>query len=132
LDHWRDSELLAVALLLWQKWVTIGAKEGEDGEKHGGTPVFIQNGRIVRGHPSLMGKKIDALKEEAEAGSHRQALHQSRGYARAIWAKKARKEGLNPQHLHQLAAEILAHDKAYKDDVTKMLKEAREIRRGRD
>src|SRR5947209_4458410 len=26
------------------RWITIGAKEGEGGKRHGGTPVFIQGG----------------------------------------------------------------------------------------
>jgi hypothetical protein len=46
------------------RWVTIGAKLGEDGKKHGGSPVFIEGGRITRGHPSLTGRRIDALHEE--------------------------------------------------------------------
>lgn len=49
------------------QWITIGGSKGEDGSRHGGSPVFIQDGRIVKGHPSLTGKKIDALKEEGDS-----------------------------------------------------------------
>src|SRR5262245_32717281 len=48
------------------RWVTIGAREGPDGERHGGSPVYIEDGRITRGHPSLAGRRIDALNEVAE------------------------------------------------------------------
>src|SRR5262245_4208388 len=55
------------------RWITIRAKEGHDGKKHGGSPVFVQDGRIVKGHPSLAGRKIDALEEEpVEIGWRRQ------------------------------------------------------------
>ena len=43
------------------RWITIGTTEGADGKKHGGSPVFIKGGRIVKGHPSLTGKKIGAM-----------------------------------------------------------------------
>src|SRR5262249_33591381 len=112
------------------RWVTIGAKEGADGKKHGGSPVFIEGGRITKGHPSLTGKRIGALGEEAEAGTHRQHLHRSREYARAAPAKLARKEGVPPEDLHSLAAEILAHDRAFKVDVTRALRRARQLSEG--
>lgn len=112
------------------RWITIGAKVGEDGKKHGGSPVFVQNGRIVKGHPGLTGKKIGAFHEAAEPISHRKELAQSREYARAVWGKKAQGEGLDPKHLHQLAAEIQAHDREFKHDHTRMLQEARKLSTG--
>jgi hypothetical protein len=203
-------------------WITIGAKEGEEGgeegeehgegeeggkgkksgKRHGGSPVCVKNGQIVKGHPSLTGKSIDALKESPTKGPHaltrdewdkhlrqtgkraeygegsyglkiahkeevrhalksgkpvpaavlkdypdlaakypnrkaapkdlenpstRKANAQSKEYDRAVWAKRARKDGIAPEHLHQLAAEILAHDKAYKEDHTKVLQRARKL-----
>jgi len=108
-------------------WITIGA-HGEAGDRHGGTPVFIRDGRIIKGAPSLTGKKIDALKEDAsDLGSHRAQLKSSREYARAVWAKKARQEGHDPKHLHQLAAEMMAHDAATVEDRTKALQSARKV-----
>lgn len=74
-------------------WRTIGGHEGEDGKRHGGSPVFIQGGKITRGAPSLTGRRIDALKEPADT-THRQELHQNKDYSRALWAKKARQEGI--------------------------------------
>jgi len=112
------------------RWITIGGRKGEDGNSHGGSPVFVQGGKIVKGHPSLTGRRIDALQEEAEEDGHRKQLSQSRGYARAVFAKKARQEGLNSQHLHQMAAEVLAHDKAFKAERTKILQEARKTSEG--
>jgi hypothetical protein len=130
-------------------WITIGAKPGEDGKKHGGTPVYVENGRITKGHPGLTGKRIDALKEDASdlrppapaagasreeikahqakvAGIHRSEMAQSKAYSRAVYAKTARKEGINPSHVHQLAGELLAHDREYKGGLTKMLQAARQ------
>jgi hypothetical protein len=43
------------------QWITIGAKEGSDGKKHGGSPVYIEDGHITKGHKSLEGKGIDSL-----------------------------------------------------------------------
>lgn len=50
------------------RWITIGAEEGEDGKRHGGSPVYIENGRITKGAPKLVGKKIEAFKEDEEEG----------------------------------------------------------------
>jgi hypothetical protein len=113
-------------------WITIGGHEDpKTGRKHvGGTPVYVENGRITKGHPSLMGKRIDALAEPAEGFTHRQELHQGKEYNRAVWGKKARHEGIASQELHQLAAEILAHDKEFKADRTKVLQRARDMSRG--
>jgi hypothetical protein len=107
------------------RWITIGGKNGADGKRHGGSPVYVEGGRITKGHPSLTGKKISALDEAAEVGSHRKELKQSRAYARAKVAKEAKQEGIEPAELHQLAAEVLSHDKAYKDGLTAMLQDAR-------
>ncbi len=105
------------------RWITIGGKKGENGKRRGGSPVYIVNGRITRGHPSLTGKKIDALGEKAEGSSVRTANKQEKEYDRAKIAKEARKQGIHPKHLHSLAAEIKAHHDASGDDVRKMLHE---------
>jgi hypothetical protein len=109
------------------RWITIGGNKGEDGKRHGGSPVYVVNGRITKGHPGLTGKRIDAIGADSDPEpSHRQLLNRSRGYARAVWGKKARREGIAPQHLHQFAAEIMAHDREFKADKSRMLREARE------
>jgi hypothetical protein len=107
-------------------WITIGGQIGGDGIRHGGSPVYIENGRITKGHPSLTGKKIGNLAEPAEEGTHRQQLHKSRHYARAVVAKKARQEhGVNSKHLHQLAAEMMAHDKQFANEIGNVIEEAK-------
>lgn len=106
------------------RWITIGGKEGEDGEKHGGSPVFVQDGKITKGHPSLTGKKLDALDQESDE-SHHQEMARSRGHAKATWAKKAKAEGVDAKHLHQLADELRQHSKAYADEHNAILAEAR-------
>ncbi len=103
------------------RWITIGGVKGEDGKRHGGSPVYVENGRITKGSPHLTGKRIDALGEKAEGGTVRQANKQEADYGRASWAKKARAEGLDPKHLHHLAADLLAHDKANTVDLRDML-----------
>jgi len=113
------------------QWITIGAS-GQGDEKGGGTHVFIKDGRITKGAPGLVGRKIDALKEPAEEQSGRAEKKQSAEYDRARWGKRARQEGLNPRHLHQLAADMLAHDAEANSDVAKMLQEARKISKARD
>lgn len=107
------------------RWVTIGGAKGEDGKRKGGSPVFIQNGRITKGHPSLAGKKIGALKDDADT-SHRSELKQSREYARAKHAKAAKADGIDPSDLHQLADEIKAHHAAFAAERKQLLKDARD------
>lgn len=200
------------------QWITIGGSEGPDGKKHGGSPVCIQDGRIIKGHPKLAGKKIEAhgdgpsphhelkrrilghlvggegpaglhelrkamghgqhdprnpmanpvhqaLKEletsghvnvhqprfgdprvwhtgqplsdpgkpsyklsgEPDPATHRQQLNRGKEYERAVWGKKARKEGIPPQHLHTLAKEIQDHDRAFKESIAQVLREARHM-----
>lgn len=128
------------------RWITIGGKKGEDGKRSGGSPVFIQDGRITKGHPSLTGKKIDALDKpvetrksidhggtkdkrtiarreaSAKAAETRKDNRTEAEYQRAVHAKNARKEGINPKHLHQLAGEIKSHHDAHGNDVRAMLK----------
>jgi len=60
------------------RWVTIGGTKGADGKRHGGSPVFVRDGRIAKWHPSLVGRKIGALGEAGEHGSHRSQLAASR------------------------------------------------------
>ncbi len=118
--------------------VTIGgALDPETGKRRGGSPVFLVNGVIVRGNARLTGRRIDALQEvpEAEpepttrggrAARSRKERVQEAEYQRARWAKQARKQGINPKHLHQLAAEIIAHDREHVADRKAMLKQARQ------
>jgi hypothetical protein len=117
---------LAGEPVAYGRWITIGAREGEDGEKHGGSRVYIDGGRITKGHPSLTGRKVGAMGEGGDL-SHREAQHAEKGHARAAWAKRAKAEGIDPSHLHSLAGEILAHDKAHKADHTKALQRARQL-----
>jgi hypothetical protein len=111
-------------------WITVGAQVGEDGKKHGGTKVFVRDGRIVKGHPSLTGRRIDALKQDGEPEeeptpehSPRQAVAHEKKQHRAELARQAREEGIDPGELHQLAGEIIAHDKEGKADLDKMISE---------
>lgn len=106
------------------RWITIGGKQGEDGQRHGGSPVYVEGGKITKGHPSLTGKKLDALDKESD-DTHRQELARSRGHARATWAKKAKAKGIDPDHLHQLAGEIRDQSKAFTEDHNEMLAFAR-------
>lgn len=128
------------------RWITIGGQPSEDGKRKGGSPVYIVNGRITKGHPSLTGKHIHALSAEPErpqlaadaapeqikahkaklAGIHRSEVGQSKSYARAVWGKKARQAGIDPKHLHQLAAEIGEHHGAFANEHNAMLREARD------
>jgi hypothetical protein len=65
-------------------------------------------------------------KREVPQSTHRQDLRQEREYGRAIWAKKAKKEGLDPKALHELAGEILARDRETAQARTQLLRRARE------
>ncbi len=46
------------------QWITIGGKKGQDGKRHGGSPVYIEGGRITKGAPSLRDRKISDVEEE--------------------------------------------------------------------
>jgi hypothetical protein len=106
------------------RWITIGGSKGADGKRHGGSPVFVRDGKIVKGHPSLTGKKIDSLKDAADT-THRQELHSSKQHEVAAWRKKARKAGHDPKHLDQLAAEVKAHHDAFAAERKEVLQYAR-------
>jgi hypothetical protein len=106
------------------QWITIGGQKGEDGKRHGGSPVYVENGRITKGAPSLAGKKLTAMKDDSE-DSHRKELYRERGYNRAVWAKKARAEGIDASSLHQLASEVKAHHDAFQGETKEMLQSAR-------
>jgi hypothetical protein len=112
------------------RWITIGGSKGGDGKRHGGSPVFVQGGRITKGAPSLTGKKIGAMKEAAEGGSVRAANKQQKGYDRARAAKGAKERGVEPKRLHQLAGEMLAHHRAFTADKREMLQDARKALAG--
>lgn len=53
---------LDLAVPVIKGWVTIGAKADGDGEKTGGTPVFIEGGKIARGPKHMIGRAPDDLK----------------------------------------------------------------------
>jgi GNAT superfamily N-acetyltransferase len=107
------------------RWITIGGKKGEDGKRSGGSPVYIENGKITRGHPSLTGKKIDNLKGEADHGTTRSQLAKSRGHAHAKLRKAAKKAGHNPDHVQALADEIREHRNAFSQERIDLLQHAR-------
>jgi hypothetical protein len=50
-------------------WVTIGARGGDDGKRHGGTPVLIKGGRIVKGPKGMLGKKPSEVGKGGPASS---------------------------------------------------------------
>lgn len=62
-------------------WITIGAHKGEDGKKHGGTPVKISGGKITAGPASLKGETMDELHDK------------SRHHVRSAKAAHAESEG---------------------------------------
>jgi hypothetical protein len=82
------------------RWVTVGGVAGSDGKHHGGSPVFVRNGRIEKGHASLVGKEIG---------------DEGRGGHIAVDRKKA--EGLggkaDPFHVADLAADVRDHANAF-------------------
>ena len=53
------------------QWRTIGAEEGEDGKKHGGTHVLmnVESGEIAKGPKALAGKKVGELKSSGQQQS---------------------------------------------------------------
>jgi len=132
-------------------WITIGGSKGEDGERHGGSPVYVENGRITKGNPRLTGRKLDNLKEFPEESEQHKKLGelkadkstdkkkigrlnasisrdenaQEKSYQRAVWGKRARKVGLKPSQLHQLADEMKAHHDENVNDIKSMLNDAR-------
>lgn len=113
------------------QWITIGGRQEGDKKHVGGTPVYVENGRITKGHPSLTGKRINALSEPAEeAGGHRKQLKDSAEYNRVVWGNKARAEGLDHVGLHQLAAEMMAHDNAAKNEHHSLLARAHSLHAG--
>lgn len=104
-------------------WITIGGRKGDDGKRRGGSPVYVENGRITRGNPKLTGKRLDAMKEQGEGQSVRTANKMEREYQRAVWSKKARKEGIDPSHLHSLADEFHEHSNANGKDVAGLVRD---------
>lgn len=59
------------------------------------------------------------------AGVHRAELNQSKETSRKEWGAKAKAIGHKPEHLHALAAEMAAHDKAGVEQKTAALQSAR-------
>jgi hypothetical protein len=110
-------------------WITIGGHTCPNGkgEHCGGSPVYIEGGRITKGAPGLTGRSISNLREPAEHGTHRQQLNREREYEKAKWSKKARKEGIKPEHLHALASDIERHDAAHVNDRKRLIQRARQL-----
>jgi hypothetical protein len=98
------------------QWTDVGGDE----QGRGGMPVYVKDGRILKGHPSLEGKPVESL-------SHRAQLKSSREAARAEWGKQARYHGHKPEAIHALAAEMMAHDRASIEDRTAALRSARRV-----
>lgn len=68
-------------------WVTIGAQEGDDGKKHGGTPVQIGgSGNIEKGPGKLTGKNVNRLGKSSRINWLKERMA----------AVKARKHGETP------------------------------------
>lgn len=208
------------------QWITIGGSKGSDGKRHGGSPVYVVNGRITKGNPKLTGKKLgslgkddtalrdkvkksylgpksvidgkrdagftdskaemqrakdaglyirdlgkqfyvyskskdhgeelathlashgygktneqkaklsklagysdddirDFLELQSDGSSHRKEMNREKDYAKAIYAKKARKEGLDPEKLHWLANDIKQHYDENAEDIKSLLQNAR-------
>lgn len=107
-------------------WITIGSRE-VDGKHVGGSPVFIKDGRITKGAPSLTGKKLSAMHEPAQGQSVRAANKTEREYKRAKYAKEARGLGIRADDLHQMAADIHAHGNEYSRGRAKMLSEIKRV-----
>lgn len=57
-----------------ERWITIGAHRGEDGKKHGGTPVKISGGKIVSGPQGLAGKTLKGLAKKKPQAELRRAI----------------------------------------------------------
>ncbi len=113
------------------RWVTMGAHAGDDGEKTGGTPVFIENGKITRGPAKLMGKNPGDMKAEAEDGTHRRQMGQSRSHAKASIRRQARKAGHDLESLDALAADRMAAHNDHVGSRKEMLSHARESSKSR-
>jgi len=111
------------------RWVTIGAKES-DGESKGGSRVFIKDGVITKGHPDLTGKSINNMKGQAKGEAPGVATRRDKDHAVAVIRKEAKRKGINPKELDQLASELMAHDDAYGKDRNLMLSSARTMSKG--
>lgn len=48
------------------KWITIGAKEDEDGKKKGGSHVFVKDGKIEKGASSLVGHSPSSIPKKSK------------------------------------------------------------------
>jgi hypothetical protein len=109
------------------RWVTIGGSAGQNGQRSGGSPVFIKDGRIVKGHPSLVGKKPGEIKSgDTDHGSHRKQLNQSKDYARAKYRKQARQAGHDADAMEDLARGMKGHHDAFAEERRDLLRHARE------
>lgn len=103
------------------RWITIGAKEGKDG-KTGGSAVYVEDGKITRGHPSLQGRKLSKFGERRRRSEAQQSVHANRDQ----WEKEAEEAGVDPEHMHQLARDIKDHDREHNKDIAKLIRDARE------
>ncbi len=109
------------------RWITLGANKGE-GEHHGGVPVYIEDGQIIKGPAALHGKKLSSLGERGEAiGSHRQQMKHGREHAVASLKRKARQAGIEPKALEDMAEQLMAMDSQVKGDRMALLHDARSM-----
>lgn len=107
------------------QWITIGGGKGEDGKRRGGSPVYIVNGRIAKGHPSLMGKKPSDIKGDAKESSHRSEVAQGKNHAIAKIRKEAKKNGYDPKEVDSLASDIRENHNAFAEERIELMKGAR-------
>jgi Protein of unknown function (DUF935) len=109
------------------RWITIGSQAGKDGKRSGGSRVFVKDGKIVKGAPSLTGRKLGDMKGPADHGTHRQQLNQSKSYSKARYRKEAREMGHDPKELDARAEAIKKHHDDFIGERKRMLQETRRV-----
>lgn len=84
------------------RWVTVGGKEGEDGEHHAGTHLFVKDGKVEKGPASLTGEKVDDLKKaddehgrEHSTQAAKEAMPEGTQHRpdHSIWSKRGGRSG---------------------------------------
>jgi gamma-glutamylcyclotransferase (GGCT)/AIG2-like uncharacterized protein YtfP len=119
-QHQRSGESVK-----YGKWITVGGREGEDGKKHGGSPVYIENGVITKGHPGLMGSHISHLQGKEKDLGPRQASSSEKAGKVAELLKRADAKSIPAKKVHNLARQIMGHDAEFKKELIEVLNEAR-------
>ncbi len=54
-------------------WVQVGTVRGRDGKNHGGTPVYMRDGKILKGPAGLTGHTIEAVKGKHKSAPEKEA-----------------------------------------------------------